>query len=160
MRKRLIVRGVTISAGQFPTFIANPAREWRSGRAAPILPGSTVAPHRTPEASRTCSRKVSGTFSLILAWMKPAICNDWQHRAARSQQKVPDTFFLFFRSTDKGQRNRELIAFITPRVIRREVGGESQLDPADRQLLDRLRNSLGDARRNTGPTSGTSDDPR
>ena len=27
-------------------------------------------------------RKVSGTFNLMLAGTKPAICNDWQHCAA------------------------------------------------------------------------------
>jgi len=48
-----------------------------------------------------------------------------------------------FRSIDKGQRNRELVAFITPRVIRREARDETQMAPGDKELLEKLRKSLG-----------------
>lgn len=44
-----------------------------------------------------------------------------------------------FRSTDQAQRNRELIAFITPRVIRGGPAGEDQVEQRDRELLNRVR---------------------
>ena len=56
-----------------------------------------------------------------------------------------------FRSTDRGQRNRELVAFITPRVIRRETGGEDQMAPGDKELLNKLRDSLGPSPEAKGP---------
>ena len=55
----------------------------------------------------------------------------------------PAVHVIVFRSTDEGQRNRELVAFITPRVIRREDGDEVQMAPGDQALLDRLRKNLG-----------------
>ena len=63
------------------------------------------------------------------------------------QRKAPVLGYLplvggLFRSTDKGQRNREMIVFITPRVIGQNAGEREQLEPADRQMLERLRKDL------------------
>jgi general secretion pathway protein D len=46
-----------------------------------------------------------------------------------------------FRSNDKGQRNRELIAFITPRVIRTGTDQE-QVTQQDQRLLEHLRKTF------------------
>ncbi len=47
-----------------------------------------------------------------------------------------------FRSTDKGVRNQEVIAFITPRIIRMGSREADELSDQNRQWIDRLRNTM------------------
>lgn len=47
-----------------------------------------------------------------------------------------------FRSTDKGVRNQEVIAFITPRIIRMGSREADEMSEQNRQWIDRLRNTM------------------